>query len=198
MKTKGFLLIDLFLFITLIFAGCQSNKDANSSNIKTLSSFQDSKEKEVTAQKDDNIEGAGISKSYNFDKAIAEGNVVVVSLLDDKGTENKQEVYNVNKIDQFVSNSNNSKKDRVRIIKYVKQGDKLWINKLNDIVFEGQEIIYISYDTYGKEKQVQNSFNRIVKAQSNNGIRYSLLDNKNASDDGGMTAISFLVSSIKN
>jgi hypothetical protein len=192
MKTKKALLVPLFLSIVFVLSGCQSSGNANSNNLKALGSVQVSKEK------DEEIEGLGISRSYNLAKAITEGNVVVVSLINDKGSETKQEVYNINIIDQFVDNFNDLRKDKVRIIKYVKQEDKLWINKMSDMEYDGQKITYKSYDTYEKEKQSKNSFDKIVKTQSSNGIRYALIENKNTSNDEGLTVISFLGSNIKN
>jgi hypothetical protein len=192
MKNKKTLLVPLFLSIVFVLSGCQSSGNANSNNLKALGSVQVSKEK------DEEIEGSGISRSYNLAKAITEGNVVVVSLINDKGSETKQEVYNINIIDQFVDNFNDLRKDKVRIIKYVKQEDKLWINKMSDMEYDGQKITYKSYDTYEKEKQSKNSFDKIVKTQSSNGIRYALIENKNTSNDEGLTVISFLGSNIKN
>jgi hypothetical protein len=192
MKNKKTLLVPLFLSIVFVLSGCQSSGNANSNNLKALGSVQVSKEK------DEEIEGSGISRSYNLAKAITEGNVVVVSLINDKGSETKQEVYNINIIDQFVDNFNDLRKDKVRIIKYVKQEDKLWINKMSDMEYDGEKITYKSYDTYEKEKQSKNSFDKIVKTQSSNGIRYALIENKNTSNDEGVTVISFLGSNIKN
>ncbi|UZQ52251.1 cell wall-binding repeat-containing protein [Clostridium kluyveri] len=151
-----------------------------------------------------NIDNAiDISKLNDTNEAIKDGNVVMISTINSQGNEDKNEVYNTKKLDQFIKNFNNLKEDKVRIIKYAKQGNKVWINKLADIKYDGKNLTYVTYDTYSgsniiTEGSISVSFAKIVKTCSNNNVRYTLLEDEDTKEDMGVTVLSFSSDSIKN
>ncbi len=142
-----------------------------------------------------------ISKLNDRNQAIKDGNVVMISTIDSKGSEDENEVYNTKKLDEFIKNFNNFKEGKVRIIKYVKQGNKVWINKLADIKYDGKNLIYVTYDAYSEANIItagtSASFGKIVKTCSNNNIRYALLESEDIKEDMGVTILSFSSNNIK-
>ena len=127
--------------------------------------------------------------------------MVMLSTIDSKGSEDENEVYNTKKLDEFIKNFNNFKEGKVRIIKYVKQGNKVWINKLADIKYDGKNLIYVTYDAYSEANIItagtSASFGKIVKTCSNNNIRYALLESEDIKEDMGVTILSFSSNNIK-
>ncbi|APM37722.1 cell wall-binding repeat-containing protein [Clostridium kluyveri] len=159
----------------------------------------------VSQSLEDEVKNMGdtidISKLGDRDQVIKDGNVVMISTIDSQDKENKNEVYNTKNLDQFIRNFNNFKEDKVRIIKYVKQGNQIWINKLADIKYDGKNLIYVTYDIYSGANIVTDStsasFTKIVKTCSNNNVRYILLENEDTKEDMGVTVLSFSSNSIK-
>jgi hypothetical protein len=152
---------------------------------------------EETKNIDGEIYGSGITKNYTVDSAVKAGNIVIVSTIDNDEKVSKEQGYNIKILDQFIENSNTNKKDKIRIIKYTKQGDKLWINKLEDVEYDGQGLTHIGYNTYPTEKdQVQEkpapvTFHKIAKTTLGNLIRYALYESIDTKENMGMTLLSF-------
>jgi len=160
----------------------------------------------VSQSLEDEVKNMGdtidISKLGDRHQTIKDDNVVMISTIDSQDKEDKNEVYNTKNLDQFIKNFNNFKEDKVRIIKYVKQENQIWINKLADIKYDGKNLIYVTYDIYSGANIVtastSASFTKIVKTCSNNNVRYILLENEDTKEDMGVTVLSFSSNSIKN
>jgi bla regulator protein BlaR1 len=124
---------------------------------------------------------------------VDKGNVVMVSDLNS----NTNEVLNTARIDAFMDNFKNGKVDQIRIIKYGKEGDKVFTNKLMDLETDGTNLKLFSYDTYSKDKRYKKPFDpsyfiKITKqTYEKGGVRYAIHDTKEDPDNMGMTLISF-------
>lgn len=90
------------------------------------------------------------NKSLSFEKAVNNGDIIEISgpnWVSNK-THNNTEIYNINKLDDFMNNIINEKKDKIRIVKYEYEDGRTWVNKLYDLEYNGKEIKLIGYDTY--------------------------------------------------
>lgn len=89
------------------------------------------------------------NKSLNFEKAISNAYIVEIDFdLVSSKTHNNTEIYNINKLDEFMKNVKDKKVDKVRIVEYIHNDSRTWINKLYDLEYNGKKIKYIEYDTY--------------------------------------------------
>ncbi|GAA0177126.1 hypothetical protein SH2C18_04090 [Clostridium sediminicola] len=90
------------------------------------------------------------NETLNYKKAIKNGNIVMISFLDKPSikTNNDHEIYNIKNLDRFMENVNQGKKDKIRIVKYVRKDEKTWVNKLYDLEYDGHKIFNTAYDTY--------------------------------------------------
>lgn len=90
------------------------------------------------------------NESLSSEKAISNGDIVEISSFDlvSSKTHNDTEIYNINKLNEFMENIKNGKKDEIRIVKYASEGGRTWVNKLYDLKYNGKKIKYIVYDTY--------------------------------------------------
>jgi hypothetical protein len=148
-----------------------------------------------------NAIGALNNKTLNSDTAIKDGNIVMISYTDSVSskTHNNMEIYNINRIDDFIKNINKGKKDKIRIVEYGKNVTGTWVNKLFDLKYDGKKIIDIEYDTYSNPNAFIPSqpeiFNKIIKRDYHDGISYRICYSESENNDCGKL-ISFYKSSI--
>lgn len=146
MKIK---LTALFLIVfASISASVLSNQELIKSNLlvkEVLSSNYYNKIKNY-----DNDNEILNNETLNYKKAIKNGNIVMISFLDKPSikTNNDHEIYNIKNLDRFMENVNQGKKDKIRIVKYVRKDEKTWVNKLYDLEYDGHKIFNTAYDTY--------------------------------------------------
>jgi hypothetical protein len=187
--------IEIVVVITILFAipiAIEKNKKTTIVPIKIDEPSVIEEPKNI----DGEIYGSGITINYDVDSAVKAGNIVMVSTIDNNSDISKEEGYNVKTLDQFIENFNNKKKDKIRIIKYTKQEDKIWINKLEDIEYDGQNLTHCGYNTYPtndlvKEKPAPVPFYKIAKTTLGNLIRYALYESVDTKENMGMTLLSF-------
>ena len=152
------------------------------------------------------------SKAYNAagtlnnitlssDIAIKEGNIVMISYTDSVSskTHNNMEIYNINKLDDFIKNTDKGKEDKIRIVEYGKNVTGTWVNKIYDLKYDGKKIIDIEYDTYSNPNvfisRQPEIFNKIIKRDYHDGISYRICYSESENNDCGKL-ISFYKSSI--
>ena len=138
---------------------------------------------------------AGIDKSYTSEQAIKDGYVVMRDLAS-----GKQEVYNTNRLNRFIENVNVNRKDKVRVIKYGQTMGKEFINKLNEVEYDGNTLTDLGFDTYASSGIIGGNkaiFAKIVKTTTQNGVRYAELKEMEPSENMGATLISFSLDSVK-
>lgn len=140
------------------------------------------------------------NKTLNYEKAINSGNIVMISFLDtiSNTTNNDMEIYNIRRLDNFMENINNKKKDEIRIVEYGRNSTGTWVNKLYDLRYDGNKIVDIEYDTYSNPNEFIPSqpqiFKKIIKRDYSKGLSYRICDSDKDSDCGKL--ISFFKSSI--
>lgn len=137
--------ISAILLIALTFvnlAGC--GKAMKGSNIITEQSMQ--KVKAASALVTEVLN----NKSLSPEKAIKSGDIAEINYTEGISgkTHNNAEVYNISKLDNFMDNIINEKKDKIRIVKYANDNVHTWVNKLYDLDYDGNSIKIIVYDTY--------------------------------------------------
>jgi len=193
----------LSISLLLTLSGCKSKESISVANIKETNSVQTPEENNIKGSAlpgvKEKIADSGISKSYNVDDAIKNGYIVMISIT----TDSSNEVYNINRLDQFIENFNNSKKDKVTIIKYVKNENKIMTHIFEELEYDGQNLTLkgsdYSYPEGEKVKEVPWSTTilyKVVKQTSDKGIRYAIYT-KDDNSTGG-TLISFEPGSLKN
>ena len=101
------------------------------------------------------ITGTLNNKTLTSDIAIKDGNVVMISYTDSisSKTHNDMEIYNINKLDDFIKNMDKGKKDNIRIVEYGKNVTGTWVNKLFDLKYDGKKKIEIEYDSYSNPNE---------------------------------------------
>ena len=89
------------------------------------------------------------NETLSSDIAIKDGNIVMISYTDSVSskTHNRMEIYNINRLDDFMENIDKGKKDKILIGEYGKNVTGTWVNKLFDLKYHGKKIIYIEYDS---------------------------------------------------
>lgn len=143
------------------------------------------------------------NKSLNLDKAIKDGNVVMIFYLDtvSNKTHNNMEIYNINELDDFMENMKKGKRDKVRIVKYANSKNGIWVNKLYDLEYDGKKILDIEYDVYSNPNAFIPSqslvFHKIVKRDYIDGTWYGICL-KEINNSQGASLISFYKSSAAN
>lgn len=139
--------------------------------------------------KSDNKTDVLNNKSLNSKKAISNGDIVEISSLDwvSSKTHNDTEIYNINKLDDFMENIKNGKKDAIRIVKYAYEGGSTWVNKLYDLEYNGKKIKYIVYDTYLNPNEFMPSepsyYDKIIRRDYPNDLWYGICSVSNKGDD---------------
>jgi len=197
--------IILSLSLLLTLSGCKSKESISVTNIKETSPVQTPEENNINIKNSALSEvkegraDSGISKFYNIDDAIKNGYVVMISFT----TDGSDEVYNTNRLDKFIENFNNSKKDKVIIIKYVNNGNKIMTHIFEELEYDGQNLTLkgsdYSYPEGEKVKEVTWSptiLYKVVKQTSDKFIRYAIYI-KDDNSTGG-TLIGYKTESIKN
>ena len=155
----------------------------------------------IQSSKAYNAVGTLNNKTLSSDIAIKEGNIVMISYFDSVSskTHNDNEIYNVNRLDDFMKNIDKGKKDNIRIVEYGKNATGTWVNKLYDLKYDGKKKIEIEYDSYSNPNAFIPSqpeiFNKIIKRDYPNGIAYRICYLENENNDCGKL-ISFSKSSI--
>lgn len=144
----------------------------------------------------DEIPGSGIRKSYPVEAAIRDGCVVVRTKAIDVN-EMRYEAYNLQKLDQLIRNADKSVWDQVRVIKYMSEGGKTWINKLCDVRFDGKQFSDTGYDPYTGSGGETYFFHRLARTKQNGCIRYAELAWGDA-DNMGATLLSVPQASVQS
>lgn len=179
----------------------ENNKEDISKNIETVNEENSDLEKEEELAKSykesENLNKPDINEAKDFDLSLKNGSVIMLS------NNNEHEVYNISSLDRFFESSNNGRHDYVRIIKGMRKEDgTLLVNKLDEYETDGNIIKSTPYNTYsdnGEYTKGNSSYDfKMVKSESDNDIRYSLLMNNETPENMGATVISFSKSSIKN
>lgn len=125
------------------------------------------------------------NKSLNSDIAIKEGNIVMISYTDtvSSKTYNDMEIYNIKRLDDFMKNIDKGKKDDIRIVKYGKNDSGTWVNKLYDLNYDGNKIIYVEYDVYSNPDKFipcePAFFKNIIKIDYHDGLSYRICYSEN-------------------
>lgn len=143
------------------------------------------------------------NKTLSSDKAIKDGNVVMISYFDSVSskTHNNMEIYNIDKLDNFIDSINKGEKDKIRIVEYGKDVTITWVNKLFDLNYDGKKIIDIEYDTYSNPNEFipsqPGTFCKILKLDYPDAIAYRICYSESAKESNECAKlISFLKSSI--
>lgn len=81
------------------------------------------------------------NNSLSFKKAINNGYIVELPSLNWISSKiyNNTEIYNINKLDDFMKNIESGKKDRIRIVKYAYEDGRTWVNKLYDLEYNDKK-----------------------------------------------------------
>ena len=141
------------------------------------------------------------NKTLSFDRAIKDGNIIMISYSDtiSSKTHNDMEIYNISRLDDFMKNVNKEKRDKIRIVKYVKDISGIWVNKLYDLKYERKKITYIEYDVYSDPNAFIPSqpliCNKIIKQDYSDGVSYRICSPEDINNNCA-SLISFNKSSI--
>lgn len=127
------------------------------------------------------------NKTLPPEKAISNGYIVDIgSDLVSSKTHNNTEIYNINRLDEFIKNINNKKQDKVRMVKYIHNDGRTWINKLYDLEYNGEKIKYIEYDPYSNLNNFTPSepfyFDKIIMKDNPNDLWYTICSVSNKGD----------------
>jgi hypothetical protein len=115
----------------------------------------------------ENVKNSELPEKYTSDMAKANGDVV----------NGFKEVTNIQKLDNFIKNTESKVKDYVRIVSYTDEGDAI----LTDLNYDGKEIIAITDFTRDKfsapenRTKTQYKVTKILKASEPEGIRYKAM-----------------------
>lgn len=137
------------------------------------------------------------NKTLSSDIAIKEGNIVMIFYTDtiSSKTHNDMEIYNTSRLDDFIENTRKGKKDKIRIVKYAKDKTHMWVNKLDDLKYDGKNILDVAYDTYTNPNTFVPSepfvFSEIIRKDYEYGLWYGVCNKDNYA-----SLISFLKDSI--
>lgn len=129
------------------------------------------------------------NESLSSEKAISNGDIVEISSFDlvSSKTHNDTEIYNINKLNEFMENIKNGKKDEIRIVKYASEGGRTWVNKLYDLKYNGKKIKYIVYDTYSNPSAFIPSepyyYDKIIIREYPNDLWYGVCSVSSNEDD---------------
>lgn len=143
------------------------------------------------------------NKSLYFEKAIKQGNFVEItsSNLSSDTTQYHTEIYNIDKLEDFIKNIKDRKPTKIRIVKYASEHGVIWANKLYDLEYNGEKIIDTVYDVYSNPNAFLPStiyyFDQIIKKDYPNDIWYGICA-KTDKGDNCTTLTSFKKSSIIN
>jgi hypothetical protein len=143
------------------------------------------------------------NNTLSSDKAIKDGNIVMISHLDKLSnvSHNDKEIYNISRLDEFMQKVKEGKKDKIRIVKYGSSTSCTWVNKLYDLKYDGKKIVDIEYDVYSNPNAFIPSqpltFNKIIKRDYPDAIWYGICYSK-INDNKCASLISFYRSSIVN
>jgi hypothetical protein len=127
-----------------------------------------------------NAMGVLNNETLSSDIAIKDGNIVMISYIDSVSskTHNNMEIYNINRLDDFIKSIDKGKKDKILIAEYGKNVTGTWVNKLFDLKYDGKKIIYIEYDSYSNPNAFIPSqpqiFSKIIKRDYPNAIAYRI------------------------
>ena len=98
-----------------------------------------------------------------------------------------------------MENVKNKKADKVRIVKYVYNGEQTWVNKLYNLEYTGKKIKYIEYDTYSNLNAFipyePYYYDKIIIRDYPNDLWYGICSDSNKEDEC-TTLISFNKSNI--
>ena len=156
----------------------------------------------IQSSKAYNAVGTLNNKTLSSDIAIKEGNIVMISYFDSVSskTQNDNEIYNINRLDDFMKNIDKGKKDEIRIVEYGKNVTGTWVNKIYELKYDGKKIIDIEYDTYSNPNAFIPSqpeiFNKIIKRDYPDGISYRICYDSESKNNDCAKLISFYKSSI--
>jgi hypothetical protein len=141
------------------------------------------------------------NNTITSDKAIKDGNIVMISYFDKLSniSHNDMEIYNFSRLDEFMENIKKGKKDKIRIVKYESSASGTWVNKLYDLKYDGKKIVDIEYDAYSNPNVFIPSqplvFNKIIKRDYSDGIWYGICYSEKGKEECA-SLISFRKSSI--
>ncbi|MCQ6563281.1 DUF4362 domain-containing protein [Paenibacillus mendelii] len=103
------------------------------------------------------------SKPYNYDTAIANGDIVNLH----------GQLKNVERLQEFYQNISQNKKDDIRITQFTEEGDPIFY----DLEFNGEEIKY-TYDTtkdnHGKNRVRSTTCKTLIATKIDTGVEYTL------------------------
>jgi hypothetical protein len=104
---------------------------------------------------------------YSLEKAKKNGDVIDIH----------GEVFNLEKLEKFISNVNDKKKSKIRITRYTIEGDPIFYN----IDFDGKIIHFTIDNTMDKYSEIEKGKNTIIcssikKEESSEKVRYVLDD----------------------
>lgn len=168
------------------------------SRLKYINNYNKKKSVNLNSKKYINVAYSKTLNLKDMNSAIKNGNVIMISNIDAKTGKSNDEVYNINKLDEFIKSYKAGKDSKVRIIKYARQDSKIWINQLYDLEYKENKLYVISYNTYGNGNKEKIQVYGIEKISSGNMIRYAILQNKNTPNNMGATLISFPMDSVKS
>ena len=149
-----------------------------------------------------NTIGALNNETLSSDIAIKNGNIVMISYTDSisSKTHNNMEIYNINRLGDFMESIDKRKKDKILIAEYGKNITGTWVNKLFDLKYDGKKIIDIEYDTYSNPNAFIPSqpeiFSKIIKRDYPDGIAYRICYSEEDQNSDCGKLISFSKSSI--
>lgn len=144
--------ISAILLVVLIFVNLAGCSNINTASIQTIKGSNIITEQPMLEVKAAPILKSDVlnNKSLSPEKAINAGDIAEINYT--KGisakTHNHTEIYNISKLDNFMDNIINEKKDKIRIVKYASDNEHTWVNKLYDLDYDGRSIKIIVYDTY--------------------------------------------------
>lgn len=198
MKIKSKLILIILLLVLTVLLTVKGSNIISKQSMQVLSSnihnpLDEKKECNDTLN----------NKSLSFEKAIRNGDVVKISYFGSVSskTHNETEVYNINKLDEFMENTKRGKNDKIRIVKYAYDNRHTWVNKLYDLEYNGEKIKETVYDVYSNPKVFIPSepyySDKIIKRDYPNDIWYGTCLECDEGDNCA-SLISFEKSSIVN
>lgn len=213
---KKYLLLVSIVIVVSIISGCANNKNNNEAMINESevsvettktneeSNLEEAKKEEVkkletSFQEISDLNKPDIEEARDFKLSIENGSVIMI----DRENSKEQEVYNIASLDKFIDSFNNGKKGYVRVIKgIIKKDGTFLVNKLEEYETDGKAIKNLVYDTYADKNKfvpgIPGYSPKMTKRDTNNTIRYAILQSKDTPDNMGATVISFDKGSIKN
>lgn len=180
--------IAVMLVLCFGLLGCANSR---SSEVK----LEEEHSTSVVNKESNIVEEESIKVKVDFDNALKSGYVIRKS-IDNK--EAKEEIYNNKGLDEFVKNVKAGKSDNITIVEYLSQGDNLTINKLSNLIYNGENIIVNYYDVFTDRNNFkvadEMKFTYINMREVDDCIIYSLSSDKGEE----INLMSFKKDEIKN